>query len=139
MADHMTAEQLITQIRNVELYARAKLDQVEELWSACFALTAVANSLASITTSLSALPAQGDGWLPIESAPRDKRVGLWLPHGGDGNRGYPTHGSWNDDRFNRRSRPFWDFDSAVNASHARANQPTHWREEAPAPKANDHG
>lgn len=61
MVDHMTtmtAEQLRTQIGNVELYARTKLDQVEDVRAACFALTAVANSLGQIAAQLSALPAQ---------------------------------------------------------------------------------
>lgn len=75
MADHMTAmtaEQLREQIANIERYARTKLDEVEDIKAACFALTAVANSLGQLAARLSGMAA--DAWQPIETAPKRTRV-----------------------------------------------------------------
>lgn len=57
MAEHMTAEQLRELINNVALYARTKLDEVEDIKAACFALTAVANSLDQLAARLSGMAA----------------------------------------------------------------------------------
>lgn len=57
MAEHMTAEQLREQIRNVALYARTKRGEVADTEAAQFALTAIANSLDQLAARLSGMAA----------------------------------------------------------------------------------
>lgn len=73
-------------------------------------------------------PAVPEGWQPIETAPKDDnyiRVWSW---------GRERHAKWNDDRYSKRPRPFWDMDG-MSVSRCRAQQPTFWMPTAAAPSA----
>lgn len=71
-------------------------------------------------------------WQPIKTAPKDRRIELWIPRSVY-RAGYPTHGKWDDDKYGRKPRPFWLYDAAVNITHSRESQPTHWRPESIGP------
>jgi hypothetical protein len=65
---------------------------------------------------------------PIETAPRDRRILVFRPHFGW------VGGKWNDDRFARRPRPFWDLDASyITITSMRESPPTHWTELPPEP------
>lgn len=61
-------------------------------------------------------------WLDIESAPKDgTRIILYR-------KGRIVCGRWDDDRLNRRPRPFWTHDNIriFGSTDARSVPPTHW-------------
>jgi hypothetical protein len=62
-------------------------------------------------------------WQPIETAPRDgRRVLLCYPSGA------VECGRWNDDRYARKPRPFWEGDQRrlFGVGVYRAASPKHW-------------
>lgn len=126
----MTAERIIREIREIEIYARNSGSTAPGRSGADFALTTVANSLAQLAARLSGMAA--DTWQPMETAPKGQRVELWIPPNSY-RAGFSTHGEWSDDRYNKKPRPFWKYDAAVNLSHARSAQPTRWRPESEPP------
>lgn len=67
-------------------------------------------------------------WQPIETAPKDRRIRLWAA-------GAERHGRWDDDRYSKKPRPFWSFETVMGTTFQRTNQPTHWMEcpEPPRP------
>lgn len=67
-------------------------------------------------------------WKAIETAPKKGMIELWLPDDGPGCPGRATHGTWDDDRYAIRPRPYFKYDSAISITCARGRQPTHWRE-----------
>lgn len=62
-------------------------------------------------------------WQPIETAPRDdRRILGYFPHHGNIERIW-----WNDDRYAKKPRPFWNNSHDWSrTSDARRKQPTHW-------------
>jgi hypothetical protein len=66
-------------------------------------------------------------WKPIETAPKDKRILLFYS---DESRVHSrvVCGAWNDDKYNRKPRPYWSNDlvSIFGLNYARAHVPTHW-------------
>lgn len=74
-----------------------------------------------------------DTWQPIETAPKDRRIELWIPGSSSLNPGKPTHGEWESQRLHARPRPFWRYDLFYRESDMRDKQPTHWREPSPEP------
>lgn len=75
------------------------------------------------------------GWQPIDTAPTDgSRVDLWIPRIDSSYGGFSSYGHWDDDRFNRKPRPLWYYERAVDRSSARCLQPTHWRPSPEPPK-----
>lgn len=72
---------------------------------------------------------QGDGWQPIETAPKDgTRIMLFC----SGKYG-AVFGHWNKDQYSKKPRPYWtnDKEQLWGVYDTRANQPTHWK---PLPK-----
>lgn len=66
-------------------------------------------------------------WQPIESAPRTRRLRLWMRHG-------EKHGRWNNDPYAvKAARPYWDYDGE-RISYSRANPPTHWMDVSDGPE-----
>jgi hypothetical protein len=66
-------------------------------------------------------------WHPISTAPKDgRRVLLYIPS----LQKYVAIGEWNDDRYARTPRPFWEFEtgSCPRLLWMRKNQPSHWSE-----------
>jgi hypothetical protein len=63
-------------------------------------------------------------WKPIATAPKDRRVLLYIRLYGC------SIGDWDDDRYAKNPRPFWraDVDAWMRRLWMRANQPTHWME-----------
>jgi hypothetical protein len=79
------------------------------------------------------VPAIPAGWLPIETAPKDKtRVLLKWP----GDRP-PCVGAWCSDRFAKEPAPHWsgDTDRTYGLRETRKLQPTHWMPIPAAPEA----
>lgn len=59
---------------------------------------------------------------PITDAtPRNERILLWSP----ADRMWFV-GSWDDDRFNKRPRPFWNYEGVARVCDSRLRQPTLW-------------
>ena len=59
-------------------------------------------------------------WLPIETAPKDGTcVLLWV-------RGYCEVGQWDNDKYAKRPKPFWNADGPWGRIGMRAIPPTHW-------------
>lgn len=62
-------------------------------------------------------------WKPIETAPKDREIQLWVTGAG------AQCGGWTDDDYARRPKPYWTWGlGLIPAKHQRANQPTHWAE-----------
>jgi hypothetical protein len=62
-------------------------------------------------------------WRPMGEAPRDgTRVLLRLPND------YIACGAWNDDRYAKKPRPYWDADNThyMGKTYARERPPTGW-------------
>ena len=71
-------------------------------------------------------------WQPIETAPKDRRVLLYVP---DELGGWQFQtGDYEDDWRNSPPRPFWryDGDTAPLGGYSRAHTPTHWLGGIPA-------
>lgn len=66
-----------------------------------------------------------EGWLPIESAPKDERI-LVVHNMTTGYR--VTVGVWVDDRYNKKPRPYWGGEVADvwGVVVARKNPPLYW-------------
>ena len=58
---------------------------------------------------------------PIDTAPKDRRILLFA-------RGEWHVGKWNDDKFNRKPRPFWDYSLIWRATGCREQPPIAWAE-----------
>jgi hypothetical protein len=68
-----------------------------------------------------------------ENTPRDKRIMLFIP-AGKNSLGRWVFGRWNEDPFNKKPRPYWEWESYnCNVTAMRASQPTHWRPTPLAP------
>ena len=66
-------------------------------------------------------------WRPIDTAPKTgEPIVLWPPS----RKGVITCGAWDDDRYSKRPRPFWNRLDQWRMGFARENPPTHW---APIP------
>lgn len=61
-------------------------------------------------------------WHLIETAPKDRRIRLWIPSRQEGWR--EEFGRWNEDGYAKNPRPFWEYSNRI--SEDRANPPTHW-------------
>lgn len=69
-------------------------------------------------------------WHPIATAPKDRRIMLWIQTPGQA-----TFGRMDDDRHARRPRPCWISDGNWDRkTWMRANQPTHWAEAPEGPQ-----
>lgn len=67
-------------------------------------------------------------WKPIETAPKDKTILLYIPAIGC------SVGAWERDEYALKPRPFWNCDRSANRRICmRNNQPTHWTELPEAP------
>jgi hypothetical protein len=66
-------------------------------------------------------------WQPIATAPKGRRVLLYLPNEniGVGN-WYCQTGEYHDDYAALEPQPFWRIDSDERGTYSRAHQPTHW-------------
>lgn len=73
----------------------------------------------------------GDGWQPIETAPKNRRIRLWKP-GNVPENGCEKHGKWNIDEYARTPRPYWDYEG-LRITDSREHPPTHWMDVADAP------
>ena len=62
-------------------------------------------------------------WQPIASAPKDRRVLLFFPTLLQWHNVQP--GKWNDDRYAKMPRPYWETDFQ---QWTRSHPPTHWAE-----------
>lgn len=78
---------------------------------------------------------RGGAWEPIETAPKDKRIRLWVPIGVG--IGEEQLGKWDPDQCSNKPRPFWCWDHS-GITWQRANQPTHWQPTS-APPAGEGG
>lgn len=69
-------------------------------------------------------------WQPIETAPKDRTVMLWVP---DGVWSRATFGEWDDEKYARKPKPYWNTELRRwrGVIWQRAHQPTHW---APIPE-----
>lgn len=67
-------------------------------------------------------------WQPIETAPKDRRILLYFP--GLFSDATVYCGKWDDDRYNKRPRPYWtaDCEHFAGKTRLRDHQPTHWAE-----------
>jgi hypothetical protein len=76
--------------------------------------------------------ARVDGWMPIESAPKDVCIlvypGIWVGK-------VCSIAKWNDDRYSKKPRPYWERDDGLRASISHENPPTHWMPLPPGPAA----
>lgn len=64
-----------------------------------------------------------DRWQPIETAPKDGRlVQVWPPT----YTGTLSCARWNEDKYARKPRPYWDRVDAFSTTTSRDRQPTHW-------------
>ena len=62
-----------------------------------------------------------NGWSPIDTAPLNKRILLAYSDG------RVTIGKWDDDRFSKRPKPFWNMvDSFMGIRWMRDNSPIAW-------------
>lgn len=84
----------------------------------------------------SAATARGEGWQPIETAPRVGRIIIWSPLYG----GWPVFARWDEDSYAKKPRPFWNTDTSRSDGllALRERPPTHWMP-LPAPPARDEG
>lgn len=69
-------------------------------------------------------------WLGIESAPKDREVLLFIPRG--------VHsrievGKWDDDRFAKKPRPYFQWSHLWGVVEQRKCPPTHWMPLPPMP------
>ena len=72
-------------------------------------------------------------WQDISTAPKDANyIRLWAA-------GRERHGSWNNDQYATKPRPYWSFETPMGTNYVRANQPTHWMEPAPPPQIMEEG
>lgn len=73
-------------------------------------------------------------WQPIETAPKDRRILLWIP---DGPWSCCSIGEWDDDRYAlKKSRPYWRSteERTQGIRWMRDRQPTHWAELPEGPR-----
>lgn len=85
---------------------------------------------------LRALP---EGWQPIETAPKDGRIRLWvpgMPHGEEGDH-RDVHGRWNRQDYSLKPKPHWGYDCYLGKVFQSQNQPTHWQPESAPPKSQE--
>lgn len=92
-------------------------------------LTKVAAAVRAIGAPAIPLPAAPvQGWQPIETAPKDRRILLLRkrPYGV-----MVVGGHWQDDRFGKNIRPYWghDLERAFGTIDARKNPPIAWMDE----------
>ena len=75
-----------------------------------------------MTTPTPETAAGAPQWQPIETAPKDKTRMLLAC------KSTVTIGSWNDDRYARKPRPYWtnDRERIFGILDTRSDQPTHW-------------
>lgn len=57
-------------------------------------------------------------WQPIETAPKDRELLIW--------RGRPCIARWDDQRYHKTPRPFWNDYGVFGVVWMRDNPPTHW-------------
>lgn len=65
------------------------------------------------------------GWQPIETAPRDGTIVLVHPATWTGMSASPAR--WDDNRYAKHPRPYWNRIDTVSAHISRAYEPTHWQ------------
>jgi hypothetical protein len=64
-------------------------------------------------------------WKPIETAPKDRDIVLWVPERG------PDIGRWDMQPFHKLPKPYWvasGSERMFGVAWMRAHQPTHWCE-----------
>lgn len=62
-------------------------------------------------------------WLPIESAPKDgSAVIVWPPTW----RGVVSCARWDDDKYAKKPRPYWNRTDAIRTGDSRDNPPSYW-------------
>jgi hypothetical protein len=75
----------------------------------------------------SALAASSPGrWEPIETAPKDESIVVWVPYPNGSRPGHWHPARWNDDCHAKRPQPRWKIDSVWGERWGRTHQPTHW-------------
>lgn len=105
--------------------ARAALTTTVSQYEAAMTEMAAISQTAPDTLTPPAVP---EGWQPIETAPKgDNYIRVW-------SWGRERHAQWNDDRYSKRPRPFWDMDG-MSVSSCRSHQPKFWMPTAAAPSA----
>jgi hypothetical protein len=70
-------------------------------------------------------------WQPISTAPKDVQILLYRDK-------QVSIGRWNDDKYNRKPRPFWDdnLSTVFGITYARSIPPTHWMPSPEPPENN---
>ncbi len=121
MADHMTAEQLRAEIRNVALYARQKCADAVDIDALHFALIAIENSLDQLAARLSGMAA---GWQPIETAPMDGTI-VWAFNGEQGRMKWVSGSNY--------ALWIWD-ECTLSDIDPSPEQPSHWMPLPAAPE-----
>ena len=73
-------------------------------------------------------------WISITLAPKDTRILLGFSRPVF-NGISAIFGQWNDDRYTKKPKPYWshDLENISGSVRTRANQPTHWMPNPPAP------
>jgi hypothetical protein len=75
----------------------------------------------------SALAASSPGrWEPIETAPKDESIVVWVPYPNGSRPGHWHPARWNDDCHAKRPQPRWKIDSVWGERWGRTHQPSHW-------------
>lgn len=64
----------------------------------------------------------GKNWRPMDQAPKDKRIILHYPD----RESMVAIGTWNDDRYSKRPRPFWSNERDSQVAMQRWHQPDKW-------------
>ena len=66
-------------------------------------------------------------WQPIETAPKDREILIARPES-------VKIAKWDDDRYNRKPRPFWNDYSPHGMAYMRNNSPKYWQYLPPLPE-----
>lgn len=77
--------------------------------------------------------AEARKWKPIEEAPKDRKVELFIPTLTGENR--IQHGRYDNDMYASKPRPHWDYRSLYGQKHQRQHQPTMYAELPVAPES----
>lgn len=81
-----------------------------------------------------------NGWMPIETAPRDREIDLWMSVGvriADCRWGRPSHANWGDRHGADQNLPAQWISRSGAALDRRNGLPTHWREKPEPPESGD--
>lgn len=62
-------------------------------------------------------------WQPIETAPKNVAILVYPSTWGDM---IASPAKWDDDKYNRKPKPYWSRRDSRRVSESRDNPPTHW-------------